>query len=70
MTRQCECYSLVGSRARCLNRPLWIVQFSSSHWPQSYDLAYLCRRHLDVFNTHYHLWSYFPIGMGGKRIAA
>jgi len=43
------------------------VQFSSSHWPQSYDLAYLCRRHLDVFGTHYNLWSYWPLI---ERIAA
>lgn len=60
MQRQCECYSLIGSKAHCLNKTLWIVQFVEAIAGRT-GLAYLCYRHLCVFNKLYHVERGFPL---------
>jgi len=65
MQRQCECYALVGTKAHCTNRPLWIVQFGELN-----RLAYLCYRHLCIFNKHDHVIRGFPLKEKVEKLAA
>ena len=67
MQRQCECYALIGSRAHCMDRTLWIVQFVIDGQNR---LTYLCYRHLCIFNKHYHVVRGFPLKEIDEKLAA